>query len=110
MAVTTDLPITLRATASGDTQVISTPGPGKQLVIRKGSVHNRATALSPVIGLRGGANPAKWVVRLTANGGTAFFDFGDAGWPLAANLPLNINLGATGDVDVNITDWAIEDF
>jgi hypothetical protein len=103
------LPVTQRATAAGNTAVIPAQGAGNQIIVRKGSVHNRGNALSPVVSLQAGGNPAKWVVRLPANGGDAYFDFGDNGWPLAPNLPLNVNLGAAGDVDVNITEWIVED-
>jgi hypothetical protein len=109
MSWSQNLPVTQRATVAGPTVVIPAPGLGNQLIVRKGSVHNRGNALSPVVSLQAGGNPTKWTVRLPANGGDAYFDFGDNGWPLAPNLPLNVNLGAVGDVDVNVTEWAIED-
>lgn len=108
MATTKDLPVTVNATANGDTLVIAAPGAGKQIVVLKGSVHNRGAAASPVIGLKAAANPPRWRTVLPV-GGIAYFDFGDQGWALAPNVPLNLNLNAVGNVDVNVTEFAIED-
>lgn len=103
-----ELPFTKRVTASGDTELIPAPGVSKQIVLHKGSLTNRGTGVSPLASLRAGNNAARWSARIPANGGTVYFDFGQ-GWPLAPNLALNANLGATGDVDVNITEFALED-
>lgn len=109
MSWTPNLPVTVRATAAGDTVLLPSPGANRQIILLKVTFHNRAAAVSPVVGLRAGANPVKWAARLAANGGDASADFGDNGWPLAPNAPLNVNLGAAGDVDVNVTDWSVED-
>lgn len=101
------IPITVRATATGDTVVIADPGAGHSITVLKGSVHNRGTAVSPVLFLHAGGLPARWTARVSANGGSASFDFGD-GWKLAQNQPLNVNLAAAGDVDVNVTDYFVD--
>jgi hypothetical protein len=108
-AATVNLPVTVHATASGDTLLIPAPGAAQQIRVISGSVHNRATTLSPVVSLRAGANPFRWSAKLAPNGGDVYFTFADGGWPLAPNLPLNVNLAAAGDVDVNITEFVLED-
>lgn len=101
-------PITINATASGNTTVIAAPGASVSLVIRKGSIHNRASANRLVILQDGAGGTARWRAELPAEGGGSLFDFGSRGWKLTANTLLNVNLDAAGDVDVNITEYSIE--
>lgn len=103
------LPITRQLNLLGDTLVIPAPAPGRQIIVHQGSIINRAAAVSPLVSLKAGANPPKWVGRTPANGGAVYFDFGDTGWPLRPTLPLNANLSVAGDVQINITSWREEE-
>jgi hypothetical protein len=100
-------PVSLNATASGNTTVIAAPGASLSLYICKGTVHNRA-ATNRVVRLEdGAAGTIRWRAEIAAEGGGAPFDFGSRGWKLTANTLLNVNLDAAGDVDVNITEFYI---
>lgn len=101
------LPITRQATAAGNTVVIAAPGAGRQLIIHRGVIVNRANAVSPIFGLRAGPNPLLFVGRVPANGSVAF-DFGEIGWALRPGLGLDVNLAVAGDIQVNITTYRIE--
>lgn len=99
----TEPPVTINATASGDTTVIAAPGASLSLYVQRGSLHNRGASTN-VVSLRDGtAGTIRWRAELAADGGGSIFDFGDLGWKLTANTLLATNLTATGDVDVNIT-------
>jgi hypothetical protein len=103
------LPVTVRATSGGDTVVIPAPPAGKQISVMRGSVHNRAGATSPLVSLKAAsAAPLRWSAVVPAGGGTAYFDFGVYGWPLAPGAPLQVNLSEAGDVDVNVTEYTLE--
>jgi len=102
-----EAPISLNATASGNTTVISAPGASLSLYICKGSIHNRA-ATNRLVRLEDGAGGTiRWRAEVAAEGGGAAFDFGSRGWKLTANTLLNVNLDAAGDVDINITEYYI---
>ena len=102
-------PVVANLTASGLTELIPAPGAGLSLYIQKGSVHNAGSSQITVQLQDGAGSPAiiGWAADLAADGGGSLFDFGDRGWKLTANLPLNGNLSATGNVDFNITQYFI---
>lgn len=63
-----ELPVTVNGSAAG-VVVIAAPAVGTRLVIRKGSVHNRAAAEN-VISLRdGAAGTIRWTLNAAADGG-----------------------------------------
>lgn len=100
-----EAPVTLNATASGDTTVIAAPGASVSIYVCKASVHNRA-ATNRRASLRDGtAGTIRWAAELAAEGGGSLVDFGSRGWKLTANTLLAVNLDAAGDVDVNITEY-----
>lgn len=102
-----EAPVTVNATASGDTTVIAAPGASVSLYICKASIHNRA-ASNRVVSLTDGAGgTTRWKAELAAEGGGSMIDFGSRGWKLTSNTLLNVNLDAAGDVDVNITEYYI---
>lgn len=100
-------PVTVNATASGNTTVIAAPGASVSLYICKASVHNRASSNRVVALSDGAAGTTRWKAELAAEGGGSMIDFGSRGWKLTANTLLNVNLDAAGDVDVNITEYYI---
>ena len=100
-------PNSTNVTASGNTELIATPGGGLSLYIKKGSVHN-SDPTSVVAQLKdGAAGTVVWQAELAATGGGSLFDFGDVGWKLTANTALNGNLDGSGDVNYNITEYYI---
>lgn len=102
-----EAPVSVNATASGNTTVIAAPGSGLRLYICKGSIINGGSA-NVVAQLQDGAGgTARWAAELASEGGGALFDFGARGWGLTANTLLNVNLGAAGDVRVNVTEYYI---
>lgn len=102
-----ETPVNVTATASGDTAVIGTPGASLSLYICKGSVHNAGASNIQVALQANGSATDVWAAELAAEGGGSLFDFGSRGWKLAANTGLDVNLGATGTVEVNITEYYI---
>lgn len=102
-----ETPLNLTATASGDTAVISAPGASLSLHICKGSIHNAGAAAVQVALQENASATDVWAAELAADGGGSLFDFGDRGWKLTANTGLDVNLGATGTVEVNVTDYYI---
>lgn len=98
-------PVTANGSGAG-TQIIAAPvgaGFGSIILIRKGSLHNRA-AVENVVSLREGAGGnIVFTANLAADGGGSLFDFGD-GWPLPANTALVADIGGAS-CDVNVTDW-----
>jgi hypothetical protein len=100
-----EAPVTVNATASGDTTVISAPGAGVSIHVCKASVHNRDTA-NRVVSLRDGAGGTiRWRAEIASEGGGSLIDFGDRGWKLTANTALVVNLDAAGNCDVNVTEY-----
>lgn len=100
-------PVTVNATASGNTTVIAAPGASTSLYICRGSMHNSGAA-NVVAKLQDGAGGTdRFAAELASEGGGTIFDFGDRGWKLTANTLLNVNLDAAGDVRVNITHYYI---
>lgn len=98
-------PVTVNATASGDTTVIAAPGASVSIHVCKGSIHNR-DASAVVATLQDGAGgTARWRAELAPEGGGSTFDFGSRGWKLTANTLLNVSLSGAGSVDVNITEY-----
>jgi hypothetical protein len=100
-------PVTLNATASGDTTVIAAPGVGQRIHVCKASVHNRAGSARVVSLTDGAGGTVRWRAEIGSNGGGSLIDFGDHGWALTANTALVVNLDAAGDVDVNITEYYV---
>lgn len=99
-------PVTANGSAAG-TSVIAAPGASLSLVVRKASVHNRASS-AQVVSLRdGAAGTIRWTAELAADGGGSLVDFGSRGWKLTANTALVADIAAAS-VDVNITDYSIE--
>jgi hypothetical protein len=98
-------PVTVNATASGDTTVIAAPGAGVSIYVCKASVHNRDST-NRVVALRDGtAGTIRWRAEIANEGGGSLIDFGSRGWKLTANTALVVNLDAAGSVDVNITEY-----
>ena len=102
-----ETPVNVTATASGDTAVIAAPGAGVSLHICKGSVHNSGSTPIQVALQANGSATDVWAAELASDGGGSLFDFGSRGWKLAANTGLDVNLGAAGTVEVNITEYYI---
>ena len=102
-----EAPDTTNLTASGNGELIATPGASLSLYIKKGSVHNAGSSQITVQLKDGSGGTVRWQADLAADGGGSIFDFGERGWKLTANTALNGNLGATGDVDFNITEYFI---
>jgi hypothetical protein len=102
-----ETPVYVNATASGDTAVIGAPGVGVSLHIKKVSIHNGGGAVIAVTLQENASATNRWGADLAADGGGSIIDFGDRGWKLTANTGLDVNLGATGDVHVNVTDYYI---
>ena len=102
-----EAPNSTNVTASGNTELIATPGGGLSLYIKKGSIHN-SDPTSVVVQLKDGAGgTVRWQAELAATGGGSLFDFGDVGWKLTANTELSGNLDGSGDVNFNITEYYI---
>lgn len=100
-------PVSVNATASGNTTVIAAPGASLSLYINKVSVHNR-DASNRLVALQDGAGgTTRWRAELASEGGGSLIDFGARGWKLTANTLLNANLDAAGNVDVNVTEYYI---
>lgn len=100
-------PAVANHTSSGDNTTISAPGASQSLYIQKASVHNRGSS-EIVVALRdGAAGTIYWRAELASEGGGSLIDFGARGWKLTANTALVTNLGASGDVDVNVTEYYI---
>lgn len=100
-------PVSVNATASGANTVIAAPGVGVSLYIQKGSIINGGAADILVELKDGAAGTTRWSGKLAANCGGALFDYGSRGWKLTANTLLSANLGAAGDVRVNVTEYYI---
>jgi hypothetical protein len=100
-----EAPVSLNATASGNTTVIAAPGGGVSIHVRRASVHNRAGTTRVVALTDGAGGTVRWRAELGINGGGSLIDFGSHGWALTSNTALVVNLDAAGDVDVNITDY-----
>jgi hypothetical protein len=98
-------PVTVNATASGNTTVIAAPGSSLSLYVCKMSVHNRDST-NRLVSLQDGAGgTTRWRAELIAEGGGSLIDFGSAGWQLTANTLLNVNLDSAGSIDVNVSLW-----
>lgn len=102
-----ETPISVNPTASGNTTVIAAPGASLSLYICKASVHNRDSSNRVVSLTDGAGGTTRWRAELASEGGGSLIDFGSRGWKLTANTPLNVNLDAAGNVDVNVTDYYI---
>lgn len=103
----TEAPITVNATSSGNTTVISAGGASTLLCIQTGSIHNRDTTNRLVALVDGAGGTTRWRGEVAAEGGGSLFDFGDHGWCLTANTALVANLDAGGNVDVNVASYYI---
>lgn len=102
-----EAPVTVNATASGNTTVIAAPGASLSLYICKGSIVVGGTENVTVKLQDGASGTDRWAAELASEGGGAMFDFGPRGWKLTANTLLNVNLGAASDVRVNVTEYYI---
>lgn len=102
-----EAPNSTNLTASGNGSLIATPGANLSLYIVKGSIHNAGSAIITVQLKDGSGGTVRWAADLAADGGGSLFNFGSRGWKLTANTALNGNLGATGNVDFNITEYYI---
>jgi len=102
-----ETPNSTNVTASGNTELIATPGASVSLYIKKGSVHNANPTAITVQLKDGTAGAVVWQAELASTGGGSLFDFGDVGWKLTSNTALNGNLSGSGDVDFNITEYYI---
>jgi hypothetical protein len=101
-----EAPVSINATASGESDVIAAPGAGS-LHICKGSIHNRDASNVVVSLLDGASGTVRFRAELAAEGGAVGFSFGSRGWKLTATTKLVVNLGGAGSVDVNITEYYI---
>lgn len=102
-----ETPVSVNATASGDTTVIAAPGAGLSLHICKGSLINGGAA-AIVAGLQeSGSATSVWAGEWGSDGGGALFDFGARCRKLTANTALQVNLPGTGNVRVNVTEYYI---
>jgi len=95
-------PITLNVTASGDTEIIPTPGAGENIVV-KGFHFSNAGASKITVSLKAGSGgQEKFSTCLVADGGS--FDKNLIGryWRLPLNKSLVVVLSGAGDVLVTI--------
>lgn len=102
-----ETPVTVTATASGDTAVIGTPGAGVSLHIVKGSVHNAGGTAQTVRLQENGSATDIWEADLAPDGGGSLFNFGERGWKLTANTGLDVNCESAGTIYVNVTEYYI---
>lgn len=100
-------PNSTNLTASGNGSLIATPGGGVSLYIVKGSIHNAGGSAIVVQLKDGSGGVVRWQAELAGNGGGSLFNFGARGWKLTSNTALFGNLGASGDVDFNVTEYYI---
>jgi hypothetical protein len=92
---------TLEVTASGDTQILPTPGVTEYLVIK--GFHFSNDGAKVTVSLKAGAGgKEKFTTTLLANGGN--FDKNLIGryWRLPINKPLLVNLSGAGNVFVTV--------
>lgn len=92
-------------TASGNTSIIGVPGAGVSIHVKKASLHNGGASGIDVRLEDGAGGSVGWRGHLAADGGGVRLDWGSRGWKLTANTLLNANLGAAGDVDINILEY-----
>ncbi len=102
-----EAPVSINATASGDTAVLAAPGASLSLHICKGTILNAGASPIVVALQENGSATSRWSGELAAEGGGAAFDFGSRGWKLTANTGLDVNLNGAGDVRVNVTEYYI---
>ncbi len=99
-----ELPVVVNATASGDTAVLAAPGAGVSLYICKVTIINGGSAIITAHLQEGGTAVNRGPGDLAKDGGGANLDFGARGWKVGDNKALDINLSATGDVWVTVTE------
>lgn len=102
-------PLTLEVTASGDTELIPSPGVGENIIV-KGFHFSNEGATKIVASLKAGTGgKKKFSACLAANGGS--FDKNLVGryWRLPLNTALVANLGAAGTVHFTVeTEAGVE--
>ena len=98
-------PVYVNATGSGDTAVLATPGAGLQLNVQRLLITNGGTAVNNVQLQVNGTATNRGPGDLAADGGGAVMEFGMAGWKIAANTGLDVNLGANGDIHVTVEQY-----
>lgn len=100
-------PVAVNVTNSGDNDVIAAPGASLSLYICKVSINNAGSSNIVVALQEESSATDRWRMELASEGGGALIDFGARGWKLGANKKLQVNLGAGGDVNVNVTEYYI---
>lgn len=91
-------PVTLNATASGDTEVVAATA-GASIVVTSYWLSNRGSADITAALREGTTDRIKGM--LAANGGGVAQPL-HPHWKLPVNTALNLNLSATGNVDANV--------
>lgn len=94
-------PISVNATASGNTTVVSAPGASLSIYVVGFWLSNQGTAKIRAALTDGAAGASRYRGTLAADGGGVTRDL-MVPWKLTANTALVVNLGAAGDVDVNV--------
>lgn len=94
-------PMTLNATASGDTTVLANANASLSIIITNVWVSNRGSSNITVSLREGTAGTERWKGMLAADGGGYTTSFHPQ-WKLAAGTALVVNLSAGGNVDVNV--------
>lgn len=102
-----ETPIVVVVTASGDTQIIATPGASLSLYINKITLINGDTAQVVAQLQENGSAVNKGGGNLASKGGGVNLDFGSRGWKLTANTALDLNMGGSGSVTVSVTEYYI---
>jgi len=93
---------TLEVTASGDTQILPTPGATDYLTI-KGFHFSNDGAAKVTVSLKAGAGAKeKFSTVLAANGGNLDINLIGRYWKLPINKPLLVNLSGAGNVLVTV--------
>ena len=105
-----NVPVSVAATAVGDTAVLAAPGVGFQRVIFGVYLSNNDSAKVIARLQESGAAIDFVTASLAADGGGVVLSFGSFGWTLAENVGLDVNLPAGGpfDVFVNVLDHITE--
>ncbi len=95
-------PISVNVTKSGDTEIISSPGEDRNLVIKGFHFSNRDSTVITVLLKAGDDGVEKFEINLAVSGGN--FDKNLVGryWRLPLGKPLVVNLSADGDVLVSV--------
>ena len=93
---------TLEVTASGDTEILPTPGSDKYLTIKGFHFSNVDSSTITVCLKAGDGGQERFNTMLTASGGNFDKNLVGRNWRLPINKPLLVNLSAAGDVLVTV--------